>query len=736
MHESLSLTQPWLLWGLLAAGLPVLIHLLLRPRPRRLRFPALALMRATLVSGQRASRLRNLLLLLLRMALLACAALLLAGPTCAPRAGDRAQSGPVACVIALDDSLSTQYRPRFDDQTTLLDQLRRQVVDTLEASAAWPAGSELAVVRAGGGNETAALTANRALLIRSAQTTAGEVSHARPLGPALADAARLLRSAPQPQRQLVVATDLTAAAWRDVRPAILAGIDELSVRVIGPPQEARTNLAVAAATLPPAVYPASASVPVRVLLRAAGAGGEGWLVARQNGNVLARVGPLALAADAAREVTLRLPPLPPGPHAATLAFEPDDALPFDQARYIVWQTGPQPEAWLLTTVGGGPARDLSILIYRNLLAPEALSPEQQRVALRIVRAEEVEGLLARPGGAAAAERVTHPPGEVRSSSIALLIVVPDVPLSAAAHEGLLRAVEGGGTLLLVPASRAAVADWPGLRSLLSEASPVEEEIAPPTMIRWEPGASSAAGDDGLDELTRCAVSRRIRLGGLLADARAVASYADGVPAIVARRLGRGRVLALTTSPDPQWSDLGVQAAGLLTWLHRLVDEALGPPTAVAQFTAGQSPLDPLPALPAGALVHVSVQGQTKREPTWVRLNRGVPQQPWPTDVAGLYTVRSGGGESTALYAVNWPAEESDLTPIDRDGLVRALGTEVVTLEAGDQQGEQSARWPAWLRWLRDPGQTLGLMLLVLFVAEMAFAARRSGARQSALSARP
>ena len=714
MNAAFTLTHPALLWGLLAAGLPVLIHLLLRARPRRVRFPALALMRAALVSGQRANRLRNVLLMLLRAAVLACAALLLTGPTCAPSIGEPRGGGPIACVIILDDSLSTRYRPRFDDSATLLDEIGRQALAALEASAGWPAGSELAVLRAGGPNASAALTSNRGLLARDLQDAAGDTPHARPLGPAIQDAARLLRSAPQAVRRIVVATDMTASAWRGVSPATLAGIDRLAVRVVGPVGEARTNLALLAVSPPATVCPASAPTAVRVMLKTTGIGSDCWLTVRSGEQVLTRVGPVKLAPDTTHEVTLRAPPLPAGPHAAVVTLEPDDLLTFDQERYVAWQTGPQPEAWLLAARDAGPARNLSALIFRNLLAPEMLPPDQQRVAIHVVQPEEVAALLADSASSEASERRLP----------TLVIAFTGVELPPAAREALVRTIERGATLLLVPSSGAAVADWPGLRALLSEASPVVDALASPTTIRWDAPPAATAGEDELAELSRCVVQRRVRLSGLLADVRSVASYADGVPAIISRRLGRGRVLALTTSPDPQWSDLGVRAAGLLTWLHRTLDEALGPPTAVAQFTAGQSPLDVFDVLPAAALVHVSVQGRVRREPTWVRLSRGVPQQPWPTDVAGIYTARSGGAdESTALYAVNWPAEESDLTPITRDGIVRALGMEQVTLETGGAAVAVAAGW-GWLHRLRDPAQTLGLLLLVLFVLEMAAAARR------------
>lgn len=718
MIGSLSLMQPALLWGLTAALVPVLIHLLLRPRPRRLRFPALALMRAALTSGQRANRLRNILLMLLRAAVLACAALLLAAPTCTPAAGDFGGSRPIACVVVVDDSLSMGYRPRFDDHTTLLDQARAGALMLLEASQAWPAGSELAVLRAGGDNSAAALTSNRNALAQVLRDPDRGTPHAQPLGEALRATARLLRSADQPDRRIVVFTDVAASAWRDVRPAILSGISDLAVRIVGPPAGRRTNLALTSASPPPQVWPASAPTPVRVNLSAAGVGGECWLVARQEREVLVRAGPLKLAADTSREITLRIPPLPSGPRTVTLELEPEDLLAFDQKRYVAWQTGPQPVVWLLTTPGWGPDKDLSALIFRNLLAPELLSPQQQRVAIRIVQAAQLAELGPQPPDEDSDAEPRRPP--------ALMIVFPNVELTSTERDALLWAIEAGSTALLVLASNAPAPDWPGLRSLLSEAMPEDQTLASDTAIRWEATSAGAPLDDDLRELSRCSVRRRVRLVGLLEGVRTLASYADGVPAIVSRRLGRGRVLALTTSPDPQWSDLGVRAAGLLTWLHSAVDEALGPPTAASQFTAGQTPDDAFASLPAGGLVYVSVQAEAEREPTWVRLSAGRPRQPWPTNIAGIYTVRAtGGAGGTALYAVNWPAEESDLTPISHAELVRTLGTEQVTLARPDDASVGvSSGWLRRLLRISDFVRPLGLALLLLFLVEMALATRR------------
>jgi hypothetical protein len=108
-----------MLLGVVAAGMPFAIHLLLRPRPRRIRFPAVAFLHTRLASGRRAQRLRNLWLLLLRALVLFFVVLLLAGPTCVPRGETGASEDPIACVLVVDDSWSMLYQVTAEQ--TLLD---------------------------------------------------------------------------------------------------------------------------------------------------------------------------------------------------------------------------------------------------------------------------------------------------------------------------------------------------------------------------------------------------------------------------------------------------------------------------------------------------------------------------------------------------------------------------------------------------------------------------------------
>ena len=101
--------HPLYLFGLAAASLPILIHLLNRRRLKRIRFPAV---RFVLLSQKRISRsyrLRHWLLLALRTLAVILLALLLANPIFQTGAGLFAGSGPVSLVILLDNSLSMTW---------------------------------------------------------------------------------------------------------------------------------------------------------------------------------------------------------------------------------------------------------------------------------------------------------------------------------------------------------------------------------------------------------------------------------------------------------------------------------------------------------------------------------------------------------------------------------------------------------------------------------------------------
>jgi len=106
---SVFFLYPALLFGLLAASLPILIHLLNRRKLKRIQFPAVRFILLSQKRISRSYRLRHWILLALRTLAVVFLALLLANPIFQIGAGLFAGSGPVSLVVLLDNSLSMTW---------------------------------------------------------------------------------------------------------------------------------------------------------------------------------------------------------------------------------------------------------------------------------------------------------------------------------------------------------------------------------------------------------------------------------------------------------------------------------------------------------------------------------------------------------------------------------------------------------------------------------------------------
>lgn len=105
---------PWMLLGALSAGIPVALHLLRKSKPTVVRWAPMEFLRKSLKETSKKIRLRDLILLLLRMAILILAALALARPSTLSLFG----SGPIDAVILIDNS---QSMSTLEGQTSRLD---------------------------------------------------------------------------------------------------------------------------------------------------------------------------------------------------------------------------------------------------------------------------------------------------------------------------------------------------------------------------------------------------------------------------------------------------------------------------------------------------------------------------------------------------------------------------------------------------------------------------------------
>lgn len=295
-----------------AVAVPLVLHLLRRKSAEEVEFPALRYLLRAQREFSRTLKLRNLLLMLIRIAVVVALALAAARPV-----GRMVGSGhpPTALAVVLDNSLSTSVV--VDGQSVLArlkDAARDALAQAGSGDRAWLVTSDGRVV----GGDLAA--------VRDAVDRTEAYGGAGDVGAAIARAVELVQAAEIPTRQIAVLTDGQRTSWSDV--TSLGGIDAtVFAPSVRPP---RNRAVVRAAPDPPhwtptgtirATTSATDSVTFRVVL-------GGRPVARGT-------------AAPGTEVAVRLQPTERGWIPGSVELEPDE-LRGDDVRWFAAHVGPAP----------------------------------------------------------------------------------------------------------------------------------------------------------------------------------------------------------------------------------------------------------------------------------------------------------------------------------------------------------------------------------------------------------
>src|SRR5262245_36279085 len=211
----MSLLHAGLAPGAALAALPVILHLLQRRPPKHGTFPALRLVRERQRRAKKRMRIKNWLLLLARMAILALMALALARPTLYSQVPLGDQSVPTALGLVFDTSLSMKYKDKDKTRLEEAKERAREIVSKL------PDSSQVFVVDSSLAGSTGLSPA--AALKRIDELTIHPVS--RPLNVAMGEVYEKLAGAEKPARVVYVLTDLAGSAWEAGRPA--EGLDKV-----------------------------------------------------------------------------------------------------------------------------------------------------------------------------------------------------------------------------------------------------------------------------------------------------------------------------------------------------------------------------------------------------------------------------------------------------------------------------------------------------------------------------
>ncbi len=242
----LTLLSPLLIWGTLLGAIPIIIHLLNRRRFRRVEWAPMYYLRLTIQRNRRRIQFEQLLLLLLRIALIVLLFFYLARPLLNPTGLETwlGTGGRTSQVVLIDDSLSMGYntgdRSAFvrakEAAGGLLTSIKPQDRCTIVTTSA-PSVSVVHEVEG---------TRRDELLAAAGSIPLSAVHAAWPA--VLAGVDEVLRSCTYPTKQLTIMTDLRKAGWdRSVATwARRLQEDSVRVRIVDVGDEETANVALMA----------------------------------------------------------------------------------------------------------------------------------------------------------------------------------------------------------------------------------------------------------------------------------------------------------------------------------------------------------------------------------------------------------------------------------------------------------------------------------------------------------
>jgi len=729
------LTMSLVTGGLAAAMIPVVLHLVMRGRPKSYEFPALRLIRQRLAANQRRFRLKHLLLLALRVLLLVLLGVALARPTLLrPAAGViSSRESPITAVIVIDTSPRMGY---VAANKTRLDEAREHALWLLEQ---FPKDSRVAIL---GSQRVPASFQVDLLAARERVERLSVAATGRSLLESLVEGARLLKQSEladhsvasrDKPREIYIVTDMTEPGWPEaMQPSVraaLADVPDAALYLIDVGTDAVADTALTRVSLSDEVL--SVAMPLRITAELSHVGGAETRTAELFVKNLshARDAPNedgdAAFADGDKRDTKTIA-FPAGVSRRSIEFELS-VLSEGTNQGVIRLTSPDALA-ANDTIGftvevQAPSRILIVAPQdvQTLFLREALAPEQLRRS----------GIIPYRIDTMNVDAFNESPPNRLTDYRAIFLLDPP-PLPPVGWKKLADyAAAGNGVAVFLGrnASRISEFNAAAARELLGVTLRMQARAPDGDLWLTVPGYENPvlrpfrAMDATRIPWHAVPIFRYWHVDELAAGSDVVMQYSDGRPAVITRPLGRGNVLVATTPlsdlpNDNAWNLLPTSMDA--PWLFVMFSDGL------AQFLLGvgeqsyNSPAGQLvtlqpdvPQLPASCIVQPP-QGEGVRVTT-DSLHRVIT---FPaTEQPGNYTVSSGGsGAAVRLqtgFSVHVPAETWNLTRMTPEQARALCGDRLrmtndrSTLEVGlslSRTGRELFRWVL-------------LLVLIVFAAE-------------------
>lgn len=669
----MAFLNPIFLIGAIAAGVPVLVHLVRRTRAPRVQFPSLMFLRKIEQKTIRRRKLRNLLLLAMRCAALLLLALAFARPYFTGASPVSASSEHASTVILIDGSYSMRYgdvftRARASARNTISDAASDEQIAVVLFSKSYQV---LMPLKADHAEANSVVSAMQPGLDSTDYLQAIQAADA------------ILKDASRGRHRIVLISDFQDAGWNRAAPPVKLGAD-VKLFPIDVAEAKVSNVAVTQVTADPVVYAQKYAGKIIARVNNFGTDQIDSAIELKLNDLPVERRPLKLDAGGVANIEFTGFNVPDGSNRATVEINAD-SFTLDNKFFFTIRRDNQTRVLAIDTASRG--RSESFFLQQSLAAGE-----NNQYALTAKTAGSVN------------------PTELDSNRI---VIVNDAAISDGIASSLKTFVERGGGLIIATAKHTDASDFNRLLGTISPAELGEviqsRGYALMSQVKTDHPIFAAFARGGRLTSTRVySYHRATAKPGALT----LAALDDGSPIVIEGSAGRGKVLLVTTTLDTAWNDLPLTPMFLP--LVRQMLEYLGGREAESHYTVGQA----FTAAPDrdGSLPAVDTPSG-KRIDDIRKSSAG--DLSVDTNEAGFYRLRYRDRDE--FLAADLDTKESDLAKLNVDDLIASI------TPSAEERAAQAAQSPGLTADEKEARQRLWLPLLIaalaLFVVEAVLARR-------------
>ncbi|MCK5113253.1 MAG: BatA and WFA domain-containing protein [Phycisphaerae bacterium] len=623
-----------ILWGAAAAGVPVVIHLLMRPKPRTVTLPTMRFVLKSHNANLSKQRIKRLILLLMRMGAVALVAMLLAGFYLQGKHFPGAQKQPVAMVVVVDNSASMSYTHKSRTLLKRGQQIAAEIVESL------PKGSRIAVISTDKSRHAAGFLNDPQYASLKISDTL-QAHGAGELGGAIMQAAGMLRDSNLPRKEVLIISDMTNASWSQL--GEMPPTKNIAFTIIDCGITRDANISLGRVKLSSRSVPFGVGVTLQTIVSSRNLGGEMNLLVELDGQNIDQRS-VELPVGGSRAVNFTIYPSKTGVLHGRVVLQNSDPMQVDNVRHFTIEVRESAEILFVTSPTSKD--DKTAFLMGCAIAPPTPRSEAGILTKRTVTPDQLNAAM-----------LANAP----------LVVLPNTAtLTEQQWKNLHDYAMRGGRIWIVAGSMLSVGSYNSNQG--QQVMPVklagQRELTKPIGFQ-APDTTipmfAVFADPENPPLGDVTILRRFKIESVAPGADCVLKFTDGTPAIIVGELGKGQVVFWNFSPARSWSNLGRLGAQLVVLTDSTLENLLDLSAAAdGFFDVGENIDITIPENQRSPTATIRKSGSKTTTTLDLDLRRG--SLTISPDKPGGYRVdfADAPADSSYAFSTNVPESQSDL----------------------------------------------------------------------------